>query len=107
VLFGAGDDDDLEASFNGASLPLSVRDPDWKDAQIFSPRPQPASGGSGPYKVNPRQQLLRLDFTIDPRACQQGRNRARIRLCRPPRNMRAGQVILEKLAIHVQFSEAL
>jgi hypothetical protein len=106
VLFGASDDDDLEASLNGAPLLLSVRDPNWKDAQIFSPRPQPASGGSGQYKVNPRQQLLRLDFTIDPRVCQQGVNRVRIRPRCPPADTKAGQVIVEKLEIHLQFIEA-
>ena len=52
---------------NGVSLPLLARDPDWKDAQIFSPRPQPASGGTGQYKVDPSQRLLRLDFAVDPR----------------------------------------
>jgi hypothetical protein len=106
VLFGVSDDDDLDASLNGASLPLLARDPNWKDAQIFSPRPQPASGGSGQYKVNPRQQLLRLDFTIDPRVCQQDENRVRLRLCCLPEDTGAGRVVLEKLEMHVQFTEA-
>jgi hypothetical protein len=106
VLFGANDDEMLEASLNGESLPLLIRDPNWKDAQIFSPGAQPASGGSGQYKVNPRQQLLRLEFAIEPRVCQQGENRMRIRLNRPPEDTRAGQVVLEKLEVHVRFVEA-
>lgn len=106
VLFGASDDAVLEARFNGASLPLLERDPNWKDAQIFSPRAQPASGGSGQYEVDPRQQLLRLDFAIDPRVCQQGENSVRIRLCRAPEDKRARQVVLEKLEAHLHFIEA-
>ncbi|MHB8866662.1 MAG: family 10 glycosylhydrolase [Pirellulaceae bacterium] len=106
VLFGASDADVLEARINGASLPLSERDPHWKDTQIFSPRPQPASGGSGHYEMDPRQQLLRLDFAIDPRVCQQGENSVQIRLYRAPEKTNERQVVLEKLEAHLQCIEA-
>ena len=82
-------------------FPPVARDPEWKDAQIFSPRPQPASGGSGQYKVNPRQRLLRLDFAVDPRACREGENSVRIRLSGPPKESAASQVALEKLEVHL------
>lgn len=103
VLFGASDDESVEVAFNGDALPPVARDPEWKDAQIFSPRPQPASGGSGQYKVNPRQRLLRLDFAVDPRACRQGENSVRIRLSGPPQESAAGQVALEKLEVHLTY----
>jgi hypothetical protein len=102
VLFGANDNEAVEASLNGVSLPLLARDPGWKDAQIFSPRPQPASGGSGRYKVNPRQRLLRLDFTIAPHACLHGENVARIWLTAPEST--TSQVNLEKLEVYLQYT---
>jgi hypothetical protein len=105
VLFGVGDDQAVEATLNGASLPLSVRDAKWKDAQIFSPRPQPASGGTGQYKVNPDQRLLRLDFAVDPRVCRQGENVVQLRLAARPDESGAGPVALEKLELHVHYAE--
>ena len=105
VFFDARDDEAVEASLNGASLPLSARDPSWKDPQIFSPRPQPASGGSGIYRINPRQRLLRLDFAVDPRRCRLGENFVRIRLASPAKQDAADEAVLEKLEIHVQYAE--
>jgi hypothetical protein len=105
VLFGASDGEVVEATLNGVSLPLSVRDAIWKDPQIFSPGPQPASGGSGQYKVNPDQRLLRLDFAVDPRACRQGENLVQLRLATRPNESGAGPVAVEKLELHVQYAE--
>jgi len=104
VLFDARDDEAVEASVEGTSVPLIARDPKWKDAQIFSPKPQPASGGSGQYKVDPQQRLLRLDFAVDPRLCQQGENLIRVRLSSPRKDAPSGQVALEKLEVHVQYT---
>jgi hypothetical protein len=105
VLFGASDDEAVEATLNGASLPLSVRDAKWKDGQIFSPRPQPASGGTGQYKVNPDQRLLRLDFAVDPRVCRQGENAVQLRLAARSNESGAGPIALEKLELHVHYAE--
>lgn len=105
VLFGASDGKVVEATLNGVSLPLSVRDASWKDPQIFSPGAQPASGGSGQYKVNPDQRLLRLDFAVDLRACRQGENLVQLRLATRPNESGAGPVAVEKLELHVQYAE--
>ncbi len=105
VWFGANDDEVIAATLNGVALPLLERDPDWKDAQIFSPRPQPASGGSGIYKVNPSQRLLRLDFTVDPRVCRQGENLVQLRLASQPKQPAASTIALQKLELHVQYTE--
>jgi len=105
VFFDARDDEAVEADLNGVSLPLSTRDPSWKDPQIFSPRPQPASGGSGIYRINPRQRLLRLDFAVDPRRCRLGENLVRIRLASPAKQDAADETVLEKLEVHVQYTE--
>ena len=103
VLFGADDDEVLEVAFNGGSLPLFERDPKWKDPQIFSPKPQPASGGSGAYRVNPRQRLLRLDFEVDPRQCRIGENLVNIRLPASSKKDGADEIALEKLEVHVRY----
>jgi len=105
VWFGANDDEVIAATLNGVALPLLERDPDWKDAQIFSPRPQPASGGSGIYKVNPSQRLLRLDFTVDPRVCRPGENLVQLRLASQPKQPAASTIALQKLELHVQYTE--
>ena len=104
VLFGTNDAV-VEAVLNGVSLPLRTRDPDWKDAQIFSPRPQPSSGGTGLYRINPKQRLLRLDFAVAPHACHQGENVVQLRLADPAKQPATGQVALEKLEVHLQYIE--
>ena len=102
VLFGASDADELEVRLGGSMLPPLTRDPKWKDPQIFSPRPQPASGGSGQYRVRPAQRLLRLDFAVSPRLCRVGENRVELRLIRPAET--AGNVVLEKLEVHAGYA---
>ena len=102
VLFGASPDDDLEIRIAGSTLRPAVRDPAWKDPQIVSPRPQPASGGSGTYKVNRAQELLRLDFVTDPALFQVGENRVDARLAKQQRH--EGNVVLEKLELHVDYA---
>jgi hypothetical protein len=102
VLFGAPDDQTVHAKLNGAPLPLLTRDPRWKDAQIFSPKPQPASGGNGVYRVDPRQRLLRLDFNVDPRNCRVGQNLVRLLIGRTSEP--AAEVALEKLEVRVCYS---
>lgn len=105
VLFRASDDETVEAALNGVVLPLAARDPEWKDPQIFSPKPQPASGGSGDYRVNPRQRLLRLDFEVDPSRCRVGENVASIRLAGPAAERKNDEVVLEKLEVHVRYAQ--
>jgi len=101
ILFGASADDEFKVRLGGAALRLLVRDPDWKDRQIFSPRPQPASGGADRHKVNPAQKLLRIDFAVDPKACRAGENRVDVRLVHQPPT--SGDVVLEKLEVHVDY----
>jgi hypothetical protein len=105
VLCGAADDEQVEITCNGAGTALLVRDPAWKDPQIFSPRPQPASGGPGEYPVDPAQRLLRLDFTVDPAPCRQGENLVGIRLGNGTQASPADQIALEKLEVHLQCAD--
>jgi len=104
VLFGASDDESAIATFNGVSLPLLARDARWKDPQIFSPAPQPDSGGSGAYQVNPRQRLLRLDFAVQPGQCRVGENSVEVLLAGRPDVPGQAKIALEKLEFHVQYA---
>lgn len=80
ILFNAGEGDAFEFHVNGRRIELSIRDPEWKDAQIFSPKPQRTSGGDGKYKVDPKQRLLRIEGTVPADVWSAGRNEIKIRL---------------------------
>lgn len=64
ILFDASEADAFEVRFNGTPLGTAQRDPNWKDPQIFSPKPQPNSGGKGQYVIDPAQRLLRLEWAV-------------------------------------------
>lgn len=102
VIFGAREGDQFGAKLNGVELETAAVDHNWKDPQIFSPAPQPASGGTGRYPVNPAQKLLRVDFRVPPGACNLSRNRAEVRIAsRIP--YCAQEIALEKLEIHLKY----
>lgn len=102
VWFGAAAEDEFEVRLNGARLSVAARDPDWKDAQIVTPAPQPASGGQGQYKVDPKQRLLRLDCAVPRDAWKQGVNRVEVRLLRQE-SPSGSPVQLEKLEAHLRY----
>ena len=104
VLFGAAQDEPLEVRLNGRALTMALCDPQWKDAQIFSPRPQPASGGSGRYRVNSAQKLLRLDYSVETGMCRVGLNEVELRLAARAGNPPGRGVVLEKLELHVDYT---
>lgn len=102
VWFRAAANDEFEVRLNGSFLTVAVCDPDWKDAQIVSPAPQPASGGKGQYKVDPNQRLLRLDCAVPRDGWKQGVNRVEVRfLGRGLPSQRPVQ--LEKLEAHLRY----
>ena len=89
------------ARFNGSALTPFLRDPDWKDDQIVSPRPQPNSGKAGWQRVDPDQRLLRIEYDLDPKECRVGLNTVEISLS----TGRAGDgVKLEKVEVHLAYS---
>jgi hypothetical protein len=87
----------IELRCNGTLLSVTVRDPEWKDAQIFSPKPQPTSGYK-PRPVNPKQQLLRLDCAVPLSAWKQGVNEVEVRVSSGESNMQ-----IEKVEAHVKY----
>lgn len=102
ILFQALATDAFEMRFNGVPLPVTIRDPEWKDAQIFSPKPQPASGGKGNYGINPRQRLLRLDCAVPGEGWKLGPNEVEIRWVSRTSAEKA-PVQIEKVEAHLKY----
>ena len=92
------------ARLNGVPLKLLLRDADWKDPQVFSPKPQRTSGGTGVFDVDPEQRLLRLEFGVDPRSCQQGENTVEVRVVEREPYRPGAEIVLEKLEVHLRYS---
>ena len=101
ILFQAIENDAFEIRLNGTPMSVTTRDPEWKDAQIFSPKPQPTSGGKGDYQNKPYQRLLRLDCAGPGEAWKLGANEVEIRLvCRP--SGEASPMQIEKVQVHIR-----
>ena len=103
VLFRATENDSFEIRMNGVPLCINLHDAEWKDAQIFSPAPQPASGGKGQYRLRPTQRLLRLDCPVPGEAWRRGRNRIEIRITSRGTSPTDEVIQLEKLEAHLQY----
>jgi hypothetical protein len=97
ILFGASKGDEFEIRLNGVRLRVIVNDHAWKDAQIFSPRPQPTSGGKGQYRINPKQRLLRIECPVPSQGWQVGANRIEIRIAKSDDAAPDRTVYLEKV----------
>ena len=105
VLFQARETDAFEIRFNGTPLSVTARDATWKDPQIVSPAPQPTSGGKGNYKINPKQQLLRLDCAVPRTAWKLGANEVVLRIASRASSADSA-VQLEKLEAHLSNGQA-
>ncbi|MEI6503076.1 MAG: hypothetical protein WCP21_18860, partial [Armatimonadota bacterium] len=102
VLFGAREGDEITASLDGEPLPRTLCDHQWHDPQLFSPAPQPPSGGSGEYQINPDQRLTRLECAVPVHLCREGPNvfavavASRLPYCND-------EIVVEKLEVHVRY----
>ena len=76
---------------------MTTRDAEWKDSQIFSPRPQPTSGYK-PRPINPQQRLLRLDSGVPIKAWKLGVNEVEVRV-----SSEKSAVQIEKMEAHVKY----
>ena len=89
----------------GTKLTPAGRDPKWKDPQIYSPKPEPSSGGRiTRYRIDSRQKLLRLEYAIDPARCLLGKNRVEIRRVADSAGGTSVKVDLEKLEVRVCYA---
>jgi hypothetical protein len=102
TLFGAVPGDRIEIEWNGSVLENAAFDFDWKDGQIFSPKPQRISGGDGKFPIDPDQKLLRISLPVLPERCRQGKNDVGIRIVKQtPYCCREIQV--EKIELHTRY----
>jgi hypothetical protein len=101
VLHGLQPDGTLEARLNNRVLTETERDSEWKDYQIFYPRPQPSSGGADHWKVDPDQRLTRVEYAVPPEQCSVGINRVRLRQSGPHEGVET--LRLEKLEVDVRY----
>jgi hypothetical protein len=101
ILFGTDSGDDFALSLNGQPLALTLRDPEWKDAQIFSPKPQPTSGYA-PRPIDPKQRLLRIEANVPSGGWRVGANEIAVR--RSATGDNKAPVQLEKVEAHLRFS---
>lgn len=101
ILFQADEADAFEIRLNGTPLSVTTRDPEWKDAQIFSPKPQPTSGYK-PRPINSQQRLLRLDCAAPIEAGKLGRNEVEIRLSSRAPSVKSA-VQIEKVEAHLKY----
>lgn len=105
VVFGADESDEITVQLNGVWLVLARRDELWKDRQIFSPKPQPASGGADRWKIDPNQKLLVLDYQVAPRLCKLGRNQVTLRLGARDGRTASASVKIEKIEVHLRYNQ--
>jgi hypothetical protein len=106
TIFGALEGDRISAEVNGIPLDAPSCDFYWKDPQIFSPKPQPPSGGDGNYTVDPGQKLLLAEFSVPASACRLGRNRITISAASRGRYPDEGDnsvLQIEKVEIHTKY----
>lgn len=105
TLFGAIPGDELEVTFNGVRVGVESFDWEWKDGQIFSPKPQPASGGNGLYPINPEQHLLLVEAPLAPGLCKLGKNTVSVRVEKRGAYRMGNQLAVEKLEVWVTYKK--
>ena len=104
VLFRAAPGDQLEVRLNNRVLDSPQQDPEWKDPQIFSPKPQPASGGKGDYKIDPAQKLLLLRYSLAPGDCRLGKNEVSVRVLDREPFLPGADIQIEKIEVTLEYS---
>lgn len=95
--------DRLAVACNGQALTPSQTDPKWKDPEIHSPDPQPAS--VTPFtllKDVSKQQLTRIDFPVPATALVPGENTIRISVAERGAFRTGRYIQIEKLELHVR-----
>lgn len=106
VLFQARAADKLEVALNGTVLAggEAAAAAAWKDGQIFSPKPQPNSGGRGVYPVDPEQKLLRISYAAPAALVRRGENEVSIRVMDRPSYRIGEDIQVEKIELALDYS---
>lgn len=80
LLFQSRPTDQLQVTCNTTPLTLTQPDNSAKDPQIFSPKPQPNSGGKGDYTIDPKQSLRKLTYAVPLTSLKTGPNQVTIKI---------------------------
>lgn len=102
VMYGAREGDRFHVKLNGIALGNPVQDFNWKDPQIFAPKPQPPSGGRI-HKINPRQRLLKLAFSPQTREFRLGQNQVSVSIAYRIPYLPGFNIHLEKVEVSVEY----
>lgn len=103
VLFSHVEGDQVGVQLNGTALTQDVVDPQWKDARIFSPQPQPETVSPGAVVRDlAAQKLTRLDLVVPAAALKCGPNALAISVNRTGSFAASKPVIVEKVQLHLK-----
>lgn len=102
VLFNHVDGDDVLVRLNDVALTRSLVDPQWKDARIFSPLPQPETVTPGNIvRKLAEQRLTRVEFTVPVESLKRGANTLTIAVNRTGPFPPSRPVKVEKVELHL------
>lgn len=103
VLFNHDQGDEVSAQLNGVTLSRELLDPEWKDARIFSPLPQPVTVTPGNIVKNlAAQKLARVDFKVPVEALKRGANTLAVSVNRTGPFPASQPVKVEKVELHLK-----
>ena len=106
VLWSALLTDTLEVKLNGHPLQLVERDPEWKDRQVYSDKPQPSCPGRSWPPDDPRQKLLMERYLVEPGLLRVGENALELRVAaRGPHKCggRGTRIEVEKAELSLRY----
>ena len=103
VLFDHVESDEVTVQLNGVALKRDLVDRQWKDARIFSPRPQPETVTPGAVVKNlAAQKLTRVEFLVSVAVLRRGPNTLAISVDRKGPFPPSRPVKVEKVELHLE-----
>jgi hypothetical protein len=103
VVFNHVEGDAVAVQLNGAMLKRELVDPQWKDARIFSPLPQPETVTPGALVKNlEAQHLTRIEFLVPTAILKRGENSIAIAVDRKGPFTPSKAVKVEKVELHLK-----
>ena len=103
VLLNHDKGDEVTSQLNGVVLNRDLVDPQWKDARIFSPLPQPETVTFGGIVKNlDAQKLTRVEFKVPAESLKRGSNTLAIAVNRTGPFPASKPVKVEKVELHLK-----
>jgi len=103
VVFDHVEGDEVAVHLNGVALNRDLVDPQWKDARIFSPLPQPDMVTPGNIVKNlAAQKLTRVEFKVSAESLKRGPNTLAIAVNRTGPFPPSKPVKVEKVELHLK-----